>query len=87
MSFLLFYIDGPLDFGSNAIITGPRRLRQSTGALQRIENALRALEMGMTADIIGLDLEAALSKLGELDGRSVSEEVVDSIFRNFCVGK
>lgn len=82
-----FYIDGSLDFGSDAIITGARQFAAVDGALQRIENALRALEMGMTADIIGLDLEAALSKLGELDGRSVSEEVVDSIFRNFCVGK
>lgn len=81
------YIDGSLDFGSDAILTGARQYSAVEGALHRIESAIAALEEGMTADIVGLDLEEALKKLGELDGRSVSEEVVDSIFRNFCVGK
>lgn len=82
-----FYIDGSLDFGSDAIITGARQYAAVDGALQRVENALASLEIGMSPDMVGLDLEEALTKLGELDGRSVSEEVVDNIFHNFCVGK
>ena len=38
-------------------------------------------------DMAGFDLEAALSELSELDGRMVSEEIVDAIFHRFCVGK
>jgi tRNA U34 5-carboxymethylaminomethyl modifying GTPase MnmE/TrmE len=34
-----------------------------------------------------MDIEAALSALGELDGRAVTEEVVNGIFSHFCVGK
>ena len=42
---------------------------------------------GFTQDIAGMDMETALMALGELDGRSVSEEIVGDIFSRFCVGK
>jgi tRNA U34 5-carboxymethylaminomethyl modifying GTPase MnmE/TrmE len=32
-------------------------------------------------------LELAMGKLGELDGRQVTIDIVDSIFHRFCVGK
>jgi tRNA U34 5-carboxymethylaminomethyl modifying GTPase MnmE/TrmE len=37
--------------------------------------------------VCGLDLEAALAAIGQVDGRSVTDEIVSSIFHNFCVGK
>ena len=33
------------------------------------------------------ELELAMGKLGELDGRQVTIDIVDSIFHRFCVGK
>ena len=41
----------------------------------------------MTADVAGLELEAALGSLYELSGKTASEEVIDRIFSRFCVGK
>ncbi|MPY66184.1 tRNA uridine-5-carboxymethylaminomethyl(34) synthesis GTPase MnmE [Deinococcus sp. SDU3-2] len=38
-------------------------------------------------DLAGYELEEALRALAELTGRDVSEDVVDAVFRNFCVGK
>ena len=38
-------------------------------------------------DYSGVELENALSGLGELDGRTVSEDIISKIFANFCVGK
>ncbi|GBF07557.1 tRNA modification GTPase TrmE [Deinococcus aerius] len=38
-------------------------------------------------DLAGYELEEALRSLAELTGRDVSEDVVDAVFRNFCVGK
>lgn len=81
------YIDGSLDYSTEAIITGARQYAAVDAALQRLYNAMKSIELGMTADVVGFDLEEALGKLGELDGRSVSEEIVDNIFQNFCVGK
>lgn len=38
-------------------------------------------------DLAGYELEEALRSLAELTGRDVGEDVVDAVFRNFCVGK
>ncbi len=81
------YLDGTLKLDSDAIITSSRQHAALKAAEVCLQDAVAALDTGMTADIVGLDLEEALGKLGELDGRSVSEEVVDNIFHNFCVGK
>ena len=43
--------------------------------------------MAYSTDVCGMDLEIALSAIGELDGRTVSGEITDAIFHNFCVGK
>ncbi|MFA7185705.1 MAG: tRNA uridine-5-carboxymethylaminomethyl(34) synthesis GTPase MnmE, partial [Victivallales bacterium] len=60
------------------------------GALKRARNgvssAIAALDT-FTQDIAGMDIEQALAALGELDGREVTEEVVNGIFSHFCVGK
>ncbi|WP_420596544.1 tRNA uridine-5-carboxymethylaminomethyl(34) synthesis GTPase MnmE [Deinococcus sp.] len=38
-------------------------------------------------DLASYELEEALAALAELTGRDVQEDVVDAVFRNFCVGK
>ena len=38
-------------------------------------------------DLASYELELALSALAELTGRDVQDDVVDAVFRNFCVGK
>ena len=52
-----------------------------------VADAIAALRAGYTQDVAGLDIENALSALGELDGRLVSEDIVNEIFSRFCVGK
>jgi len=37
--------------------------------------------------VAGGDIERAIAALSEADGRSVTEEIVNSIFSHFCVGK
>ena len=43
--------------------------------------------MGLPTDAASSDIEMALGAISEVDGRSVSEEVVARIFSRFCVGK
>ena len=38
-------------------------------------------------DLAGYELEEALHALAEITGQDVQEDVVDAVFRNFCVGK
>ncbi len=81
------YIEGEIDYNSRAVITNARQNASVSRALEYVRSAIGELEGGISADTAGFDLEAALSELSELDGRRVTEEIVDGIFHRFCVGK
>lgn len=71
---------------SGEIVANARQQAALIKALENIDKALFAIE-NLTPDTACLDMEAALGELLEADGRQVSEEIVDSIFSHFCVGK
>ncbi len=77
---------GELTQSDNAVITNARQFAAISDALSHIQDALTALDT-LGADIACTELESAMASLGELDGRQVTEDVVDRIFHRFCVGK
>jgi len=81
------YIEGVIDYDTATVITNARQAASVDSALVHVEAALKALKEGFTQDIAGMELELALSTLGDLDGRKVTEDVVHNIFGRFCVGK
>jgi len=56
-------------------------------AKTNIEDAKRALEKGLPLDLVTVDLRSAWEVMGEITGMTVGEELIDRIFRDFCVGK
>ena len=56
-------------------------------AKDAIDNALKSEKNGMEVDIIEIDLKLAWNLLGELIGDAYTDELVDNIFSNFCLGK
>ncbi len=81
------FASGYTDYSKTAVIANARQFSAVCGARDAVRNAIDAFESGVGSDVCGMDLERALSSLGEVDGRSVSEEVTSEIFKNFCVGK
>ena len=69
------------------LLTNARQADAVSRALTAVESAQAALRSGMTPDAVLTDAEAALSALGELNGKSVREDLVSTIFSRFCVGK
>ena len=69
------------------LLSNERQRQCALSAQAAVSRAYNALYGGMTADVAGLELEAALSSLYELSGKTASEEVIDRIFSRFCVGK
>ena len=76
---------GELDVGEEIIVNARQNSALKTAATH-IDNAITSLD-GFTQDIAAMDIEQALERLGEIDGRTVSEDVVARIFSKFCVGK
>ena len=56
-------------------------------SLSALSEGISAINMGMTFDAITVCIEDSLGALYELTGRKVNEEIIDSVFKNFCVGK
>lgn len=81
------YIDEHLDTGNDAIISNARQAAAVSTAIESLESAIGAIEGELPLEICCAEVENALSALGELDGRTVSEDIVSRIFANFCVGK
>ena len=69
------------------LLTNARQADAVSRALSSVAAAREALALGMTPDVVLTDAEAALEALGELNGKSIREDLVDTIFSRFCVGK
>lgn len=72
---------------SQGVLSNERQRNSAFLAKKALEEAKNALEIGMTFDAVTISIEEAISELLELTGKKVSDEIVDKVFHNFCVGK
>ena len=72
---------------SAALLTTERQRAGAVRAVECLDEALEALEMGLTLDAVNVSADCAVQALLELTGEKASEVIVDEVFANFCVGK
>lgn len=72
---------------SSLLVTSSRHRDALQKADKHVESALHGLEMGLTGDLLSIDLRAALNELGAITGQITNEHILDSIFSRFCIGK
>ena len=70
------------------------RKNQKTRQKKELQNAAEALKRGVTGlknngylETISIELKEALQSLGNISGALISEDVLDRIFADFCIGK
>ena len=63
------------------VVNALRRARESTRL------TLDALRSSATLEFVALDLHLAVKAVGEIVGKTTTEDLLDSIFRQFCLGK
>ena len=81
-------VTGSANFdSSSAVLCNERQRSLAINAKNALDEALFALDCGMTYDAVTVALEDAISHLCELTGERVTETVVDNVFHQFCVGK
>jgi len=78
---------GKISAGDNKAITNLRHKEALSSALESISDALSALKNFIPYDMVAIDLTECASSLGEITGKTVSEEIVEKIFARFCLGK
>lgn len=72
---------------SEGILFTERQRDTARRAKERLEEAMDALTGGMTLDAVTVSVESAVSALLELTGERATNEIVDTVFAHFCVGK
>ena len=81
------FINEKLRSGEDAIVMSARQNTALISSREYVDAAISALESGEFADAAASEIELALVKLAELDGRVAAEDVLTEIFSKFCVGK
>lgn len=69
------------------IITNARQKQQIVFAVEAIKKARNSLEEKMPVDITAICLKEILECILEITGENVSEEIINEIFKKFCLGK
>lgn len=75
------------DSSETLVITNIRHRSALVKTKEAIENIFETINIGLPMDLIAVDLKEALDALSEVTGEISSEDVLDHIFSNFCVGK
>jgi tRNA modification GTPase len=68
-------------------VTNPRHKEALNRALEAIRAAAEAHHMGISPDLLSIDLVTAVNALGEITGQTASDDLVETIFSSFCIGK
>ncbi len=72
---------------SGLLITTSRHRDALAKTRIHLTDAKSAIDRGQTGDFVAIDLRAALQELGTLTGQITTEDLLDSIFSRFCIGK
>ncbi len=72
---------------NDILITNERHKNQISKAIKSIEDAIKTVDENLPVDIISIYIKQTLDDLGEITGTNVSDDVINEIFKKFCLGK
>ena len=72
---------------NNIVLTTHRQKELLESTYFHIKEALQSLHNGLPTDLIAIDIRKSIEKLDLITGRNFTEDLLDTIFSNFCVGK
>lgn len=81
------FSQGDLSFNDQIYLTSVRHLESVQNACQSLRAVLQTIQDGMPEDFYIVDLMDAYQNLGLINGESASEDLVNKIFSEFCMGK
>ncbi|MVM35410.1 tRNA uridine-5-carboxymethylaminomethyl(34) synthesis GTPase MnmE [Spirosoma sp. HMF4905] len=78
--------DAAVQTGS-AVVTNARHYEHLTATDDALARAISGLDSNVTPDWLAMDLRVALQHLGEITGEITTDDLLESIFSKFCIGK
>ena len=74
-------------YGESALVTSARHQEALRRAAENLRAASVSLQRQLPLDFVSIDLRAAYDALGEVTGETASDDLLDRIFSEFCIGK
>jgi tRNA modification GTPase len=76
-----------LESNEGVLVTNLRHAAAFERALQGVDQARQSVEAGRAGELVAMDLRIAADALGEITGIITTDEILERIFAEFCIGK
>ncbi len=83
----LVHITNIYELGNETIVNNARHADALTKSSEALHTVLEGLSNDIPSDLVALDIRSALYQLGLITGEVTNDELLDSIFGRFCIGK
>ncbi len=80
-------LGGQVSVNDQVLVTNIRHKQALEKANRHIEEVLKGINNQVPLDLVSIDVKGAWEALGEINGTAVGEDLVDRIFKDFCIGK
>lgn len=81
------FFDGKISFNDEVMVSNLRQINSLRESYDSINRVIDSINNEMPEDFLSIDLLSAYASLGEIIGEEVSDDLVDKIFSEFCMGK
>ena len=81
------FIENKIDSNEDIYITNMRQRQELLNAKSSLEKVKESIDFGMPEDMYSIDLVDAYEALGRIIGETIEEDIIEKIFKDFCMGK
>lgn len=78
---------GQVSAADEVLVANIRHKRALEEAAEYLRDAVSGIKNSLPVDVVSIDIRAAWESLGEITGSTVTEDLLDRIFADFCIGK
>lgn len=84
---LIATVDSGRIHSGETIVTNARHYHALCAARVALTDVLKGLQVGLTGDLLSIDIRNALQSLGNITGAVTPDDLLNHIFSSFCIGK